>query len=135
MFTHLGNSDCDESNILWSNKDVQLGCVVMVPSLECTNMVRRGRYLSEFADTDTDAMQDHHRSLKEHIANMIVGATAIGGHSTTIDRSNRILQENVNVIAYTSANGGLCTDSKDDLYKFKKYPARKCDYIANLSTE
>merc|ERR1711865_1006050 len=89
---HLGNSDCDESNIVWSNKDVQLGCVVMVPSLECTNMVRRGRYLSEFADTD--AMQDRHRSLKDHVANMIVGATTGGQHGTSIDRSNRNLWEN-----------------------------------------
>ena len=85
---HLGNSDCDESNIMWSNKDVQLGCVVMLPSLECTNMIRRGRYLSEFADTD--AMQDHHRSLKEHVTNTIVAAGG-GGHSTTIEHRNRKL--------------------------------------------
>ena len=86
---HLGNSDCDESTIMWSNEDVQLGCVVMIPNLECTNMVRRGRYLSEFVDTDTDAMQDHHRSLKEHVANTIVGAATGGQHGTTIHRSNR----------------------------------------------
>jgi len=104
---HLGsNSDCDESNIVWSNKDVQLGCVVMVPSLECTNMARRGRYLSEF--TDTDAMQDRHRSLKEHVANMIVGATT-GGHGTSIDRSNRNLQ-NWEGYSYTNALDPVCSD-------------------------
>jgi hypothetical protein len=115
---HLGNSDCDESNIVWSNKDVQLGCVVMVPSLECTNMVRRGRYLSEFADTD--AMQDRHRSLKEHVANMIVGATAIGQHGTTIDRSNRNLQDNVDDFAYINDNGSEAEVT------WKKYDATDC---------
>lgn len=111
---HLGNSDCDQSNILWSNKDVQLGCVVMVPSLECTNMVRRGRYLSEFADTDTDAMHDYHRSLKEHVANMIVGAVAGGQHGTTIDRSNRNLQGDAGDIAYANDHS-----ARDDAVPFR----------------
>ena len=118
---HLGNSDCDESNIVWSNKDVQLGCVIMVPSLECTNMVRRGRYLSEFADTDTDtdAMQDRHRFLKEHVANTIVGAAAGEQHGTTIDRNNRNLEDGE--VYYTFAlPTGTCTDSEEVLYKFKK---------------
>merc|ERR1711966_614801 len=118
---HLGNSDCDESNIVWSNKDVQLGCVVMVPSLECTNMVRRGRYLSEFADTD--AMQDRHRSLKAHVANMIVGATTGGQHGTTIDRSNRNLEDDADDdIAYTNANDN---ESEAEV-TWKKYDATDC---------
>ena len=117
---HLGNSDCDESNIVWSNKDVQLGCVVMVPSLECTNMVRRGRYLSEFADTDTDAMQDRHRSLKEHVANTMVVAAA-GGHGTTIDRSNRNLQDDGD-IAYINAND----NGSEAAVTWKKYDATDC---------
>ena len=42
-------------------------------------------------DTDTDAMQDHHRSLKQHVANTIIGAATGGQHGTTINRSNRNL--------------------------------------------
>jgi len=128
---HLGNSDCDESNIVWSNKDVQLGCVVMVPSLECTNMVRRGRYLSEFADTDTDAMQDRHRSLKEDVANTMVGAAAGGQHGTTIDRNNRNLWENV--FSYANALSTVtCTDSEEVLYKLKKWGEKNCKYVSEL---
>lgn len=82
----LGSTNCEQAKIVWSNEDVQVGCVVMVSSLDCTNMIRRGCHLSKFADTD--AIQDRrHRSLKEHIANTIVGAAA-GGHGTmTIDCS------------------------------------------------
>jgi len=80
----LGTSGCPNSDIVWSENDVRMGCVRMVPSLDCTNMARRDRNLSELDDEDT--MQDHHRSLKEHVANNIAG-----GGGTAVNHNHRSL--------------------------------------------
>ena len=82
----LGTSSCPDSDIVWSDVDVRLGCIVMTPSLDCTNMARRHQHLSEFADED--AMQDHHRALKEHVINNIAGG---GGGNAAIDHNHRNL--------------------------------------------
>merc|ERR1712238_162637 len=65
----LGTSSCPDSDIVWSDVDVRLGCIVMTPSLDCTNMARRDRHLSELPHED--AMQDHHRALQEYVTNKI----------------------------------------------------------------
>jgi len=82
----LGTSSCPDSDIVWSDVDVRLGCVVMTPSLDCTNMARRDRHLSELADED--AMQDHHRALQEYVTNKIAGG---GGGKAAVDHNHRNL--------------------------------------------
>merc|ERR1712238_599600 len=82
----LGTSSCPDSDIVWSDVDVRLGCVVMTPSLNCTNMARRDRHLSELADED--AMQDHHRALQEYVTNKIAGG---GGGKAAVDHNHRNL--------------------------------------------
>jgi len=82
----LGTSSCPDSDIVWSDVDVRLGCVVMTPSLDCTNMARRDRHLSELADED--AMQDHHRALQEYVTNKITGG---GGGNAAVDHNHRNL--------------------------------------------
>lgn len=67
-----------------------------------------------------------------------------GSHGTTIDRSNRNLQEgdgnfdNDTIIGdplNLSGIGSTCIDTEAVLYKTAKYPERKCDYISKLNTE
>merc|ERR1712161_6423 len=82
----LGTSSCPDSDIVWSDVDVRLGCIVMIPSLICTNMCRRDRHLSEFANED--AMQDHHRALQEYVTNKITGG---GGGNAAVDHNHRNL--------------------------------------------
>merc|ERR1712238_560172 len=85
----LGTSSCPDSDIVWSDVDVRLGCIVMIPSLICTNMCRRDRHLSEFANED--AMQDHHRALQEYVTNKITGG---GGGKAAVDHNHRNLRHN-----------------------------------------
>merc|ERR1719491_2651295 len=99
----LGTSNCPDSNIVWSEHDVQLGCVVMVPSRDCTNMARRDRHLSEL--DDEDALHDHHRSLKEHVVNIIAG-----GGGTTVNHNHRNLNDD---IMFTTIIGGLMDNESE----------------------
>eukprot|EP00751_Fragilariopsis_kerguelensis_P012743 CAMPEP_0170761686 /NCGR_PEP_ID=MMETSP0733-20121128/2320_1 /TAXON_ID=186038 /ORGANISM="Fragilariopsis kerguelensis, Strain L26-C5" /LENGTH=358 /DNA_ID=CAMNT_0011101719 /DNA_START=187 /DNA_END=1263 /DNA_ORIENTATION=+ len=91
----LGTSNCPDSSIVWSEHGVQLGCVVMAPSRDCTNMARRDRHLSEL--DDEDALHAHHRSLKEHVVNIIAG----GGH-TAVNHNQRILNDDTGIF-YTQS--------------------------------
>lgn len=76
----LGTSGCPDSNIVWSKDDVRLGCVIMVTDLDCTNMARRDRQLSEL--DNEEEMQEPHGSLKEHVVNSIAagGGTSVNHH-------------------------------------------------------
>jgi len=82
----LGISSCPDSDIVWSDVDVRLGCIVMIPSLDCTNMARRDRHLSELANED--AMQDHHRALQEYVTNNLASG---GGGLTAVNHNHRNL--------------------------------------------
>jgi len=93
----LGTSGCPGSDIVWTDVDVRLGCVAMIPSLDCTNMMaRRDRHLSsEFADED--AMQDHHRALQEHVVNNIASG---GGGNAAVNHNHRNLISATNSVLY-----------------------------------